>query len=98
MNGCRGKHVVVSLCNVLSLVRYSLLYNLLACIGLFCGKPAPRWNAEKGFGFIKPDKGDEDLFCHVSALLDGDGSVRDGDRVKFVVQYDERKGKDAQLQ
>jgi cold shock CspA family protein len=53
-----------------------------------------RWNAEKGFGFIKPDKGDEDLFCHVSALLDGDGSVRDGDRVKFVVQYDERKGKD----
>lgn len=53
-----------------------------------------RWNADKGFGFIKPDKGDEDLFCHVSALLDGDGSVRDGDRVKFVVQFDDRKGKD----
>jgi len=53
-----------------------------------------RWNADKGFGFIKPDKGDEDLFCHVSALLDGDGSVRDGDRVKFVVQFDDRRGKD----
>lgn len=57
-----------------------------------------RWNADKGFGFIKPDKGDEDLFCHVSALLDGDGSVRDGDRVRFVVEYDDRKGKLRALQ
>merc|ERR1712216_943517 len=50
-------------------------------------------NAEKGFGFIKPDKGDEDLFCHVSGLLDGDGSVREGDRVKYNSRYDERRGK-----
>jgi cold shock CspA family protein len=52
-----------------------------------------RWNEEKGFGFIKPDKGDEDLFCHFSYLLDGAGSVRVGDRVTFVAKYDDKKGK-----
>mmetsp|Transcript_29063 Transcript_29063/g.52677 ORF Transcript_29063/g.52677 Transcript_29063/m.52677 type:complete len:118 (+) Transcript_29063:41-394(+) len=52
-----------------------------------------RWN-DKGFGFIKPDDGGEDLFCHVSALLDGDGSVRDGDDVTFRIEFDDRKGKD----
>eukprot|EP00929_Paragymnodinium_shiwhaense_P108584 TRINITY_DN748_c0_g1_i5.p1 TRINITY_DN748_c0_g1~~TRINITY_DN748_c0_g1_i5.p1 ORF type:complete len:180 (-),score=38.70 TRINITY_DN748_c0_g1_i5:272-751(-) len=53
-----------------------------------------RWNSEKGFGFIRPDDGGEDLFCHVTGLLDGEGSVRDGDEVKFRLSYDDRKGKD----
>lgn len=53
-----------------------------------------KWNEERGFGFIKPDNGSEDLFCHAKALLDGDGSVRDGDRVQFVVQHNPEKGKD----
>jgi len=52
-----------------------------------------RWQSEKGFGFIKPDDGGEDLFCHVSALVDGDGSVLDGDRVEFTIEYNERNGK-----
>merc|ERR1719253_1062514 len=53
-----------------------------------------RWNSEKGFGFIRPNDGGEDLFCHATGLLDGDGSVRDGDEVQFRISYDERKGKD----
>jgi len=53
-----------------------------------------RWHDEKGFGFIKPDDGGDDIFCHVTGLLDGEGSVRDGDEVKFKVEYDDRKGKD----
>jgi len=50
-----------------------------------------RWNEDKGYGFIKPDDGSEDLFCHVTALMDEDIDIRD--RVKFVVQYDERSAK-----
>eukprot|EP00442_Polarella_glacialis_P007012 CAMPEP_0115078226 /NCGR_PEP_ID=MMETSP0227-20121206/17440_1 /TAXON_ID=89957 /ORGANISM="Polarella glacialis, Strain CCMP 1383" /LENGTH=98 /DNA_ID=CAMNT_0002465605 /DNA_START=104 /DNA_END=396 /DNA_ORIENTATION=+ len=53
-----------------------------------------RWNADKGFGFIKPDEHGDDLFAHVSSLMDGEGSVRDGDEVRFKIEYDDRKGKD----
>ena len=54
-----------------------------------------KWfNDEKGFGFIQPDDGGEDLFCHVRELLDGEGSVREGDTVDFKLDYDDRKGKD----
>eukprot|EP00933_Yihiella_yeosuensis_P055702 TRINITY_DN54583_c0_g1_i1.p1 TRINITY_DN54583_c0_g1~~TRINITY_DN54583_c0_g1_i1.p1 ORF type:complete len:278 (+),score=56.18 TRINITY_DN54583_c0_g1_i1:71-904(+) len=53
-----------------------------------------RWNADKGFGFIKPDDGGEDLFAHVSALVAGDSSVQDGDKVTYDKDFNERKGKD----
>merc|ERR1740117_1720926 len=33
-------------------------------------RTACRWN-ERGFGFIKPADGGEDLFCHVSGITDG---------------------------
>ncbi|CAE7295394.1 unnamed protein product [Symbiodinium sp. KB8] len=58
-----------------------------------------RWNDEKGFGFIRPSDIDgPDLFCHKSSLLDGEGSILDGDEVKFVMEYDERKGKDRAIE
>jgi cold shock CspA family protein len=53
-----------------------------------------RWQSERGFGFIKPDDGGKALFCLVSGLTYGDGSVRDGDSVTFEIDFDERKGKD----
>lgn len=53
-----------------------------------------RWNAEKGFGFLEPTDGGEDVFCHVSAMVDGEGSVREGDLCSYKMTYDERKGKE----
>jgi cold shock CspA family protein len=51
------------------------------------------WLSEKGFGFIQPKEGGEDLFCHVRSLLDGEGSVEKGDLVTFTKSYNDRKGK-----
>ena len=53
---------------------------------------AMRWN-EKGFGFIKPDDGGEDLFCHSSNIEDGN-ALEQGSAVRFVKVYDDRKGKE----
>lgn len=48
------------------------------------------FNETKGFGFIKPENG-EDIFVHVSGLID---QVRENDRVSFEVQNG-RKGLNA---
>ncbi|CAK9003498.1 unnamed protein product [Durusdinium trenchii] len=52
-----------------------------------------RWNNEKGFGFIQPQDNSEDVFCHVSDLQDGEGSVQEGDYVLYSEKWDNRKGK-----
>jgi len=41
---------------------------------------ALRWNMEKGFGFIKPDSGGEDLFCHFSCV-EGGNALKEGTEV-----------------
>jgi len=46
-----------------------------------------KWfNAGKGFGFITPDDGGEDLFVHVSEIRgDGEANLNDGQKVDFEV-------------
>ena len=46
-----------------------------------------KWfNAEKGFGFITPDGGGEDLFVHHSAIqMQGFRDLSEGQRVEFEV-------------
>jgi CspA family cold shock protein len=44
-----------------------------------------KWFDEtKGFGFIQPDGGGKDVFCHKSALQ-GVTSLADGQKVEFEV-------------
>lgn len=46
-----------------------------------------KWfNASKGFGFINPDDGSEDLFVHHSEIkTDGYASLDEGQKVEFEV-------------
>ena len=49
------------------------------------------FNETKGFGFITPDGGGDDIFVHVSGLVD---QVQQGDQVTYDVENG-RKGVNA---
>ncbi|MDQ3047525.1 MAG: cold shock domain-containing protein [Bacteroidota bacterium] len=49
------------------------------------------FNVTKGFGFITVDSSGQEVFVHVTGLVD---QVRDGDKVSFEVQ-DGKKGLNA---
>ncbi|WP_029252759.1 cold-shock protein [Paraoerskovia marina] len=48
-----------------------------------------RYDADRGFGFITPDSGGDDLFVHVSVVR-GDEVLEQGDRVRFKTRQSDR--------
>jgi cold shock protein len=55
-----------------------------------------RFSEEKGYGFIRPDEGGEDVFVHYSAI-EGEGyrSLEEGERVSYEPTRG-RKGEQAE--
>jgi len=54
-----------------------------------------KWfNAQKGFGFIQPEKGGPDVFVHISAVeRAGMSSLNEGQKVSFEIVADKRSGR-----
>jgi CspA family cold shock protein len=56
-----------------------------------------KWfNGQKGFGFIQPEGGGNDVFVHISAVeRAGLSTLNEGQKVSFDVVADKRSGKSA---
>ena len=54
-----------------------------------------KWfNVTKGFGFIQPDDGGQDVFVHISAVeRAGLRDLRDGQKISYEIVQDKRSGK-----
>jgi CspA family cold shock protein len=52
------------------------------------------YNSQKGFGFIAPDDGGNDVFVHATALeRAGMQDLNEGQKVSFDTETDSRSGK-----
>jgi CspA family cold shock protein len=56
-----------------------------------------KWfNSQKGFGFIQPEDGGNDVFVHISAVeRAGMRTLNEGQKVSFDIVADRRTGKSA---
>jgi cold shock protein len=54
-----------------------------------------KWfNTTKGFGFIAPQDGGNDVFVHISAVeRAGLGALHEGQKLGFELERDQRSGK-----
>jgi cold shock protein len=54
-----------------------------------------KWfNGQKGFGFIQPDDGGNDVFVHVSAVeLAGLAGLAEGQKVSYEIKVATKRGK-----
>lgn len=54
-----------------------------------------KWfNSTKGFGFIQPDNGGQDVFVHISAVeRAGLSTLNEGQKINYEVEQDRRTGK-----
>jgi cold shock protein len=54
-----------------------------------------KWfNSQKGFGFIQPNDGGNDVFVHISAVeRSGLSNLAEGQKVSYEVKVDPRRGK-----
>src|SRR5690606_29479555 len=64
---------------------------------LFMSIGTVKWfNSAKGFGFIEPQDGGNDVFVHISAVeRSGMSSLQEGQKVSFEVVAARRTGKSA---
>lgn len=54
-----------------------------------------KWfNDQKGYGFIKPDEGGQDIFVHISAVeRSGLTTLAEDQAISYELHTDERRGK-----
>lgn len=54
-----------------------------------------KWfNGQKGFGFIQPEGGGQDVFVHISAVeRSGMSGLAEGQKVSYELMIDRRSGK-----
>jgi CspA family cold shock protein len=54
-----------------------------------------KWfNAQKGFGFIQPESGGQDVFVHISAVeRAGLRGLAEGQKINYEIMIDRRSGK-----
>jgi len=63
--------------------------------GKFMATGTVKWfNGQKGFGFIQPDDGGNDVFVHISAVeRAGLSGLAEGQKVSFEIKVDSKRGK-----
>ena len=51
------------------------------------------FNSVRGFGFIKNDETEEEIFVHFSALQEGVRELQEGQKVTYEVEVDPKSNK-----